>query len=86
MATDLKVTQVRSAIGRPEAARRVLRGMGLRRVNQSVILPDTPAVRGMIFKVPHLVKVERAAAGEHRRARPREATEDQGTSSSSTGA
>ena len=80
MATDLRVTQVRSGIGRPGAARRVLRGMGLRRVNQSVILPDTPPVRGMIFKVPHLVKVERVPAGERRRARPGGLVEDQGSS------
>ena len=86
MATDLKVTQVRSAIGRPDAARRVLRGMGLRRVNQSVILPDTPQVRGMIFKVPHLVKVERIAAQARRRARPSDAAEGQGTPSRETGA
>lgn len=71
MATDLKITQVKSAIGKPEAARKVLAGMGLRRMHQSVILPDTAAVRGMIFKVPHLVKVERVPQGQRRSARSR---------------
>ncbi len=51
----IKVTLVHSFIGRPEAQRRILRGMGLGKVNRSVILNDTPAIRGMIRKVCHLV-------------------------------
>jgi large subunit ribosomal protein L30 len=51
----LKITLVKSFIGRPEAQRRVLRGMGLGKVNKTVVLNDTPEIRGMIRKVDHLV-------------------------------
>jgi large subunit ribosomal protein L30 len=54
----LKITLVKSSIGRPEKQRRVLRGMGLVRMNRSVTLQDTPEVRGMVGKVSHLVAVE----------------------------
>jgi len=52
---QLKITLVKSYIGRPEAQRRVLRGMGLGKVNKTVMLNDTPEIRGMIRKVDHLV-------------------------------
>jgi len=60
MAEAWKVTVwlVRSMIGRPEKQRLVLRGMGLTKLQQSVQLPDTPQVRGMIDKVKHLIRVE----------------------------
>jgi large subunit ribosomal protein L30 len=58
MAGKLKITLVRSMIGRPEKHRKVLRGMGLRKLNRSVILEDSPSVRGMIHKVSHLVQAE----------------------------
>jgi len=58
----LKVTLVRSLIGRPEKHRQVLRGMGLTRINKTVELEDTPAIRGMIHKVSHLVKAEEKKA------------------------
>jgi large subunit ribosomal protein L30 len=58
MAGALKVTLVKSMIGRPEKHRRVLRGMGLTRLNKTVVLEDTPSIRGMIHKVTHLVKAE----------------------------
>ncbi len=58
MGSQVKVTLVRSMIGRPEKHRRVLRGMGLTKLNKTVSLEDTPAVRGMIQAVVHLVKVE----------------------------
>jgi large subunit ribosomal protein L30 len=58
MALRLKVTQVRSAIGRPEGQRDVLKGLGLRRLNRARVLPDNPSVRGMIRKIQHLVRVE----------------------------
>ena len=61
MGTMLRVTLVRSMIGRPERYRRVLRGMGLTKLNKSVELKDTPAIRGMVAKVPHLVKAEEIA-------------------------
>ncbi|MBW2591082.1 MAG: 50S ribosomal protein L30 [Deltaproteobacteria bacterium] len=57
MAGTLKITLVKSMIGRPEKHRRVLRGMGLQKLNRSVELQDEPSIRGMINKVSHLVKV-----------------------------
>jgi large subunit ribosomal protein L30 len=57
----LKVTQVRSTIGAKPKTRGTLRALGLRRVGQSNTLPDRPEIRGMIARVPHLVKVEEAA-------------------------
>ena len=54
----LRVRQVRSGIGFPERQRQTLRGLGLRRMLQVVELEDTPAVRGMITSIAHLVKVE----------------------------
>jgi large subunit ribosomal protein L30 len=53
----LKVTLVKSPIGFNEKQGRVVQGMGLRRIRQSVELPDTPEHRGMIHKVRHLVEV-----------------------------
>jgi large subunit ribosomal protein L30 len=58
MAGKLSVTLVKSMIGRPEKHRKVLRGMGLTKINKTVQLEDTPSIRGMIFKVSHLVKAE----------------------------
>lgn len=55
MGKELKITLVKSYIGRPEAQRRVLRGLGLGKVNKTVLLNDTPEIRGMIRKVIHLV-------------------------------
>jgi large subunit ribosomal protein L30 len=60
MAIKLKVTQVKSGVGRPETQRRTLEGMGLRGPHKSVVLPDTDSVRGMIRKVAHLITVEAA--------------------------
>jgi large subunit ribosomal protein L30 len=60
MAIKLKVTQVKSGIGRSETQRKTLEGLGLRGPHRSVILKDTDAVRGMIRKVSHLVTVEAA--------------------------
>ena len=54
----LEVTLVRSMVGRPEKQRRILRGMGLTKLNRTVELEDTPAIRGMINKVPHLVEAK----------------------------
>jgi large subunit ribosomal protein L30 len=58
MSGKLKVTLVKSMIGKPEKHRRVLRGIGLRKMNRTVQLEDTPAIRGMIDVVSHLVSVE----------------------------
>ena len=54
----IAVRLIRSAIGRPEKQRFVLRGMGLTKLHKVVELPDTPQTRGMIDKVRHLVRVE----------------------------
>jgi len=58
MEKKLKITLVKSYIGRPEKQRKVLRGMGLQRLNKTVLLSDTPEIRGMVRKVTHLVTVE----------------------------
>jgi large subunit ribosomal protein L30 len=58
MAGSVKVKLIRSMIGRPEKHRKVLRGMGLTRLNKTVELKDTPEIRGMISKVTHLVSTE----------------------------
>jgi large subunit ribosomal protein L30 len=56
--SKLRVTWVKSAIGSNERQRATLRGLGLRRLNQTVDVTDAPEVRGMIQKVLHLVRVE----------------------------
>jgi len=55
---QLKVTLVRSVIGRPQKQREVVKGLGLRRISSSVVRKDCPEIRGMIQKIVHLVKVE----------------------------
>jgi len=54
----LKIKMVRSEIGRPEKQRKILRGMGLNKLNSCVTLVDTPQTRGMVNKVINLVSVE----------------------------
>jgi large subunit ribosomal protein L30 len=54
----IKVTLLRSLIGTMQSHRATVRGLGLRRINHSVEVIDTPAVRGMINKVSYLVKAE----------------------------
>ena len=61
MSEFLKITLIKSMIGRPEKHRKVLRGMGLTKVNKTVELEDTPSIRGMIHKISHLVKAEEKA-------------------------
>jgi large subunit ribosomal protein L30 len=56
--TRLKITLIKSTIGFDRKQDRVVTGLGLRRIGHSVELPDTPATRGMILKVRHLVTVE----------------------------
>ena len=53
----VKIKWVRSFIGCPRGMRQTIRGLGFRRMNQVVERPDTPAIRGMIGKVRHLVEV-----------------------------
>lgn len=54
----LRVTLVRSVIGRPQKQREVIKGLGLRRISSSVVRKDCPEIWGMIKKIGHLVKVE----------------------------
>lgn len=57
-ANKLKVTQIRSGIGRMAKQRRVLKGLGLRGPRTEVVVDNTPSFRGMVRKVLHLVEVE----------------------------
>ena len=57
-AKTLKVTLYKSPIGAIRAHKACVRGLGLRRMNHTVTLEDTPAVRGMVNKVCHLVRIE----------------------------
>lgn len=63
MGKQLKITLVKSYIGRPEAQRKILRGMGLGKVNRTVVLNDTPEIRGMVRKVTHLVTAVEVEGG-----------------------
>ena len=62
--TSLRITQVRSGVGKPETQRATLRALGLKHHQDSVVQPDNPAIRGMVFKVQHLVTVQDLAEGE----------------------
>ena len=55
---NLRVTQVKSTIGTKPKQRGTMRALGLRRINDTVELPDRPEIRGMIARVPHLILVE----------------------------
>jgi large subunit ribosomal protein L30 len=58
MALKLKVTLVRSGTNRPHRHKNTIKGLGLTRLHKSVVLNDTPAIRGMIRAVSHMVTVE----------------------------
>jgi len=58
VAKPIRVTQIRSTIGFDRTQAETVRGLGLRRIRHTVEVPDTPAMRGMIHKVRHLVTVE----------------------------
>jgi len=60
-AGQLRITLVRSTIGRPADQGRTVRSLGLRRLHHTVLRPDQPAIRGMVQKISHLVKVEEIA-------------------------
>ncbi|HBK81775.1 MAG TPA: 50S ribosomal protein L30 [Nitrospinae bacterium] len=60
MADKVKVTLRKSPIGYNKKVREILKGLGLRKLNQSTIRKDCAPIRGMIFKVKHLVEVEEA--------------------------
>src|SRR4051812_42956032 len=69
----LKVTQYRSAIGSKPKQRGTLRALGLGRIGRSHELPDRPEIRGMIARVPHLVKVEEVEAAPAKKAAAKKA-------------
>jgi large subunit ribosomal protein L30 len=58
MSGEFKITLVKSHIGKPASQKAVLNGMGLTKMNKTVILKDTPEIRGMIRKVSHMLRVE----------------------------
>jgi large subunit ribosomal protein L30 len=61
-ASTLRITYSKSAIGYPEAQKRTVRALGLKRLNQTIEQQDSPQVRGMVEKVKHLVSVEEKSA------------------------
>ena len=61
---QLRITQVRSLSGRPEKHRRTMEALGFKHHQQTVTQQDNAAIRGMIFQVQHLVRVEEVAEGE----------------------
>ncbi len=58
----LRITQIRSGIGRKKVQKRTLEALGLRRMHHTVIQPDRPEIRGMISRISHLVEVEEVKA------------------------
>ncbi|MCG8347299.1 MAG: 50S ribosomal protein L30 [Chloroflexales bacterium] len=56
--SKLRITYRKSMIGYNRAQKQTIYALGLRRINQTVIKPDNPAIRGMVFRVRHLVEVE----------------------------
>ncbi len=55
--STIKIKLAASPIGAPDKIRRVVKGLGLKKVNQVVEKPDTPGFRGMVTKAPHLLKL-----------------------------
>jgi large subunit ribosomal protein L30 len=55
---ELRIKLVRSVVGTPRNQREVVKGLGLRKLNSEVLRKDSPEIRGMINKIPHLLKVE----------------------------
>jgi large subunit ribosomal protein L30 len=64
MAARLRITQVRSGLGRPGKHRATLEALGFKHHQQTVVHNDHPAIRGMIRQVSHLLKVEELPGGE----------------------
>lgn len=58
MAKQLSITLRKSYIGRPGKHKRIVAGLGLRKMNQTVVLVDTPQTRGMVNKISHLLEVK----------------------------
>ena len=62
-AATIRIQWVRSAIAAPKKHKRIVRGLGFTRLNQVVEREDTPAIRGMVEKVPHLLRIVGNGAG-----------------------
>lgn len=58
MTKKIAIIQTRSGIGRPEKHKKIIKGLGLKKIGHRVIREDTPEIRGMVRKIQHLVKVE----------------------------
>lgn len=58
MSKRLKITQIRSAINRHRSQKRTIEALGIRRLHDAVVQPDNPQIRGMVYKVQHLIEVE----------------------------
>jgi len=71
--SKLKITLKRSPIGHNETQKRTVRALGLRRLNQTVLQPDNPSIRGMIARIPHLLQVEVIQEAEQPKRSRREA-------------
>lgn len=82
----LSVTWVRSTIGHTQATRGTIRALGLRRLNQTIELADTPANRGMLRRVAFLLEVREAAAKEPASARSERTGDESGATGDETGA
>ena len=57
MAATIKIKLVRSTICTPEKHKVIVRALGLKKLNRVVVRPDTPAFRGMVKKIPHLLEI-----------------------------
>ena len=77
MSGKIRVTQIRSPIGRDGRQRTNLIGLGLNKISRSRVLPDVPAVRGRIDQVHHLVRVEPVEAADQKAASGQQAAADQ---------
>ncbi|MEK6561032.1 MAG: 50S ribosomal protein L30 [Nitrospirota bacterium] len=51
------IKQIKSGIGKPEKQKRIIRGLGLRKIGHTVLREDTPEIRGMVWKIKHLLEV-----------------------------
>ena len=69
MTGQLRVRQTRSVIGHTQRIRRVLKGLGLRRIGSEVVVANTPSFRGMVKKVLHLVSVEEVGSASDSKAK-----------------
>jgi len=56
---QIKITQIKGLIGQKEKLKRTVEALGLKRIDHSVIQDDNPVIRGMVFKIKHLVTVEK---------------------------